>query len=110
MTMPASPVTSTNHAKIGQSTPRPTRLAALLVAFVAILSAVLPVPVLVPFLLAGGIAGCVLMDLLVAHRGVPSLDRTRLQTLSLLVGVPFRAKVGELGQARAVRIRQPVPP
>ena len=110
MTTPASPVTSTSHLKIGQSTPRPTRLAALLVAFVAILSAALPVPVLVPFLLAGGIAGCVLMDLLVAHRGVPSLNRTRLQTLSLLVGVPFRARVGGLGQARAVRIRQPVPP
>ncbi|HLN04772.1 MAG TPA: DUF58 domain-containing protein [Acidimicrobiales bacterium] len=90
--------------------PRPTRLAALLLALVAIISAALPLPVVVPLLLAGGVAGCVLIDLLVARRRVPSLERTALPTLSLLVPVPFRAKVGELAQARAVRIRQPAPP
>ena len=37
--------------------PRPTRLAALVVAVLAIASAALPVPVYVPFLLFGGIAG-----------------------------------------------------
>ena len=109
--MPAPALTGDDHPGSRRSPLRPTRLVALLVALVAIVSAALPLPVLVPFLLLAGIAGCVLVDLLAARRKVPSLDRTRLQTLSLLVPVPFRAVVGGLGgQARAVRVRQPVPP
>jgi len=108
--MPAPALTNDDHPNARRSPLRPTRLAAVLVALVAIASAALPLPVLVPFLLLGGIAGCLLADLLAARRRVLSLDRTRVSTLSLLVPVPFRAGVGGLGQARAVRVRQPVPP
>jgi uncharacterized protein (DUF58 family) len=108
--MPAPALSDDDRPGSRRSPLRPTRLAAVLVALVAIASAALPLPVLVPFLLLGGIAGYLLADLVVARRRVLSLDRTRFSTLSLLVPVPFRAKVGGLSQARAVRVRQPVPP
>ena len=111
--MPGVPAVTPAGAKtLGarRSPVRPTRLAAFLVAVVAIASAALPVPVFLPFLALGAVAGCFLVDYLVARKRVASLDRTRPSTLSLLVPVPFRARVEGLGQARSVRVRQPVPP
>ena len=90
--------------------PRPTRPAAGLIALVALASAALPLPVAVPLLLVGVIAGCFLVDFLVARRAELSLERTRPGALSLLVPVRFQASVGGLDQARGIRVRQSVPP
>jgi uncharacterized protein (DUF58 family) len=68
------------------------------------------VPIVVPFLLLGTVAGCLLVDLIALRHRTLALERTRAQTLSLLVPVAFRASVSGLDGARAVRIRQPVPP
>ena len=108
--MPTPSATGGNHPGSGRSVPRPTRLAALVIALVAIASAALPVPAFVPLLVLGAITGCFLVDFLVARRRVLTLERTEPETLSLLVPVPFRAAVGGLGEARSVRTRQPVPP
>ena len=67
-------------------------------------------PALVPLLLLGAVTGCFLVDSLAVRGRVPTLDRTQLQTLSLLVPVRFRAAVGGLDGARSVRTRQAVPP
>ncbi len=108
--MPERAVSDLERHTKRRPAPCPTRLAALVVAVLAIASVALPVPVFVPFALLGAIAGCVLVDLWAARQRVVSLERTRPSTLSLLVAVPFRAAVNGLGQARAVRVRQPVPP
>jgi len=106
--VPTPSATGGNHPGSGRSVPRPTRLAALVIALVAIASAALPVPAFVPLLVLGAITGCFLVDFLVARRRVLTLERTEPETLSLLVPVPFRAAVGGLGEARSVRTRQPV--
>ena len=89
-----------------RSPPRPTRLAALLVALIAAVSAVLPVPVVVPCLLLGALGGCLVVDLVASRHNVVTLERTRTSTLSLLVPVTFRARVSGLDRAR----RGPNPP
>jgi uncharacterized protein (DUF58 family) len=94
----------------GRTALRPTRLTALLIALGAGVSAALPLPVVVPLLLLGMIAGCVLVDFLAARGRELALDRTVPRTVSLQVPVPFSAGVGGLGQARAARVRQPCPP
>ena len=90
--------------------PRPTRRTALLVAAVALASALLPVPVGVPALLATVLAGAVIVDLLGARRRRPHLERTRPPTLALRAPMDFTAETTGLEDARAVRLRQPVPP
>ena len=108
--MPTPSAAGGNHPGNGRSMPRPTRLAALVVALLAIASAALPVPAFVPLLILGVITGCFLVDSLAARRRVLTLDRTRPKTLSLLVPVSFRAAVRGLSGAPSVRTRQAVPP
>jgi len=89
---------------------RPTKWAALLLGAIALLSALLPLPVAIPALLAAILAGCVVVDLLAARRLHPTLERTRPPTLALRSPIAFRLDAGGLEPARSLRLRQPTPP
>jgi uncharacterized protein (DUF58 family) len=88
---------------------RPTRLAAIVVAIVAVVSMALPLPFILPVLLAVAALGCIGVDLLVARRQVVTFERTELGTLALGEPVPFHAAAA-VADARSVRLRQPLPP
>ncbi len=90
--------------------PRPTRLVAVVLAAIALVSLILPVPVIVSVLAVAILLGCVAVDVVSAHRQKPTLERDGLPTLALRSAVPFRAKVDGVGPARSTRLRQPAPP
>ena len=97
-------------ARVGAHGARPTKWAALVLGGIALLSALLPLPVSVPILLTAILAGCVVVDLVVARRLHPSLERTRLPTLALRSPIAFRVNAGGIASARSLRLRQPSPP
>jgi uncharacterized protein (DUF58 family) len=89
---------------------RPTKWTALLLGAIALVSVLLPLPVIVPVLLAAILAGCVAVDLVVARRRHPTLERTRPPTLALRSPIAFDARAGAMESARSLRLRQPAPP
>jgi uncharacterized protein (DUF58 family) len=96
--------------RLGAHGARPTKWAAWLLVAVAMVSALLPLPVAVPILLALALAGCVAADVVAARRQRPSLERTRPPTLALRSSIAFEATAAGLEAARSIRLRQPVPP
>lgn len=89
---------------------RPTRLVALLLAALTVVSAVLPLPAVVPALLAAVLAGSALTDWAMARRLRPAVVRRAIPTLALRSPVEYSAEGAGLEGARRVRLRQPAPP
>ena len=88
---------------------RPTRWAAAGFALIAVVTVTLPVGVLLPTLAAAAVAGCVVVDVVVATRARPAGRRSTVPTLAQRVPVPMSLSV-ELLATSSVRLRQPVPP
>jgi uncharacterized protein (DUF58 family) len=100
----------TRGLRAGAHGARPTKWAALLLGAIALLAAVLPLPGIVPILLAAILAGCVAVDLVVARGLRPTLERTHPPTLALRSPIAFGASAGGMDAARSLRLRQPSPP
>jgi uncharacterized protein (DUF58 family) len=77
---------------------------------IALVSALLPLPVIVPVLAAAILAGCVVVDVTAARNLRPTLDRTSPPTLALRSPIAFEASVAGVERARTLRLRQPAPP
>lgn len=87
----------------------PTRWVAAAIAVLAVLAITLSLPWSVVMAVVVALLGATAVDLVLARRQRPRLERTHLGVLARSHAVPFEAKV-HVDRARSVRVRQPRPP